>query len=224
MSVDRWLATACVAAMASFAAASDATAQSEPELDEEEETPEVEPVGEPAPRGAGDCLLVPEIECKDYPLIEFGMGWGESRSYIGSQWSYHGFAEAGYLVTLRAAPHLDLGGTLQVGFDLGRATSGFTLGPKVRLRYWTGGSAFILEASAGPVVEKFGFDGGTEAGFRIGGMTDFAFGGSGVFGGWASIMGLADPTGEHGAEMRWLLGFRANIILPAAILVVLSGK
>lgn len=156
------------------------------------------------------CIFVPRPDCRDYPLLELSLAGGESHSYVGWQWALRGTTELGLLVA--ATPHLHWGPVLEVGFDVGRITSGWSAVPKVRGRLWLGESNFTLEGSLGTIFERFAFHGGTEAGNRFGAATDLSFSYHGVGSLLGSASLAADPTGRGGAEVRLLFGFRASSI------------
>ena len=167
-------------------------------------------VGPPPSPDAGECLLFPTAPCHYTPVVELGMGWGTSRSYVGAQWSYHGFVESGLLVAL--GDGFALGPLVEAGFDLGGVTNGWTVTPKLRLRYWIDEGDFTLELAAGAAFERFGFNGGWELGTRVGGAVDAAATYMGVLGPYFSVSGLGDPGGDGLGEIRALAGFRANLV------------
>ena len=162
------------------------------------------------------CMLMPRPGCGTQAHIELGMGWGESHSYVGTQWSYRGYAEAGMLVGM--GRDWQLGPALEAAFDLGRVNSGWGFVPKVKSRYWIGGWYISLDGSLGWSLERFGFDGGTEAGTRMGAQAEVALTVLGLIGPYVSLSALGDPDGIGGSETRWLVGFRAGILTWAAVL------
>jgi hypothetical protein len=156
------------------------------------------------------CIFVPRPDCRDYPLFELSLLGGESHSYVGWQWAVRGTIELGLLVAAR--PHFHWGPALEVGFDAGRITSGWSAVPKVRGRLWLGESNFTLEGSTGMLFERYAFNDGYEARNRVGAAADLSlsYHGVGSLVGSASL--AADPTGVGGTEVRLLVGFRASSI------------
>ena len=167
------------------------------------------------------CVLVPRPGCGTQAHIELGMGWGESHSYVGTQWSYRGFAEAGMLVGLDR--DWQLGPALAAAFDLGRVNSGWGFVPKLKSRYWIGGWYMALDGSLGWSLERFVFDHGIEAGTRMGVEAEVAITALGLIGPYVSLSALGDPDGRGGSETRWLVGFRAGLLSWVAVFGALSG-
>ncbi|MFS8067170.1 MAG: hypothetical protein ACMG6S_12435 [Byssovorax sp.] len=156
------------------------------------------------------CMILPRPSCRDYGLLELSLAGGESHSYVGWQWAFRGSAEVGLLVA--ATPHLHGGPALEVGFDLGRVTSGWSAVPKVRGRLWLGESNFTLEGSIGTLFERYAFNDGYEARNRVGAAADLAFSYHGAGSLLGSVSFAADPTGHGGAEVRLLVGLRASLL------------
>jgi hypothetical protein len=172
----------------------------------------IEPV--PEPSEAEDdfgvpCVVIGRPGCGTQALLEIGMGWGESSSYVGTQWSYRGYLDAGLLVGL--GDDFQLGPTAELGFDVGRVNSGYTLSPKLRARYWIGGWYIALDGAAGAAFEHFTFDEGTENGTREGVVAELGLSVLGVLGPYAAIYALGDPGGRASHEERWIVGFRGSI-------------
>jgi hypothetical protein len=155
------------------------------------------------------CIVIGRPGCGTQPLVELGMGWGESSSYVGTQWSMHGYIDAGLLVGLH--DNFQLGPTAELGFDVGRVNSGYTLSTKLRARYWIGGWYVSLDGAAGAAFEHFTFDGGTENGTREGVVAELGLSVLGVLGPYAAVYALGDPGGRGSHEERWIVGFRGSI-------------
>lgn len=163
------------------------------------------------------CVFVPRPSCRDYPLLELSLAGGESRSYVGWQWALRGTAELGGLVA--ATPRFHVGPVVEVGFDKGRITSGWSVVPKVRGRLWLGQSNFTLEGSTGFLIEHYAFHDGEENRYRIGVAADLSFSYHGAGSLLASLSMGADPGGIGGAEVRLLVGFRASLLVWGIIAV-----
>jgi hypothetical protein len=161
------------------------------------------------------CVLLPRPGCGTQAHIELGMGWGESHSYVGIQWSYRGFAEAGVLVGL--GRDWQLGPVLEAAFDLGRVNSGWGFVPKIKSRYWMGGWYVALDGALGWSLERFSFDHGTESGTRMGAQAELAITAFGLIGPYASLSTLGDPDGIGGTETRWIVGFRGGLLTWAGV-------
>jgi hypothetical protein len=155
------------------------------------------------------CVIIGRPGCGTQPHIELGMGWGESSSYVGTQWSYHGFIEAGMLVGL--SPDWQLGPVAELGFDVGRVNSGYTLSPKLKARYWIGGWYISVDGAVGATFERFTFDGGWESGTREGLTAELALTVLGAIGPYAAVYQLGDPGGLASTETRWIIGFRGSV-------------
>jgi len=166
------------------------------------------------------CLFVGRPGCGTQPTIELGMGWGESTSYVGTQWSYHAYAEVGMLVGL--SRDFQLGPVAEIGGDTGRVTSGYTFSPKIKARYWIGGWYISLDGALGAAFEQFTFDGGTENGTRSGLTADLGFTVLGVAGPYAALYELGDPGGHDSSETRWIVGIRGNLLGWGAVLAAVS--
>jgi hypothetical protein len=162
------------------------------------------------------CVLLPRPGCGTQAHVDLGMGWGESHSYVGTQWSYRGSAEAGMLVGV--GREWQIGPALEAAFDLGRVNSGWGFVPKVKSRYWIGGWYISLDGAIGWSLERFSFDHGTEAGTRMGLQADLGLTALGLIGPFAHLSALGDPDGIGGSETRWLVGFRAGVLSWAALL------
>lgn len=202
-----------VAALAPAASAEEAVVGSDPWQIATPKRPPPHPTTAPPPsssRSSFPCMILPRPDCRDYGLLELSLAGGESHSYVGWQWAFRGSAEIGLLVA--ATPLLHWGPALELGFDLGRVTSGWSAVPKIRGRLWLGESSFTLEGSIGTLFERYAFHDGYEARNRVGGAADLAFSyhGAGSLLGSASL--AADPTGDGGAEVRLLVGFRASLL------------
>jgi hypothetical protein len=156
------------------------------------------------------CVFIPRPDCRDYALLELTLAGGESRSYVGWQWALRGSTELGLLVA--ATHHLHWGPALEVGFDIGRITSGWSAVPKVRGRLWLGESSFMLEGSIGTLFERYAFNDGEEVRNRVGGAADLAFSYHGLGSLLGSVSLGADPLGVGGGEVRLLVGFRASVL------------
>ncbi|MCC6528152.1 MAG: hypothetical protein IT373_36230 [Polyangiaceae bacterium] len=172
---------------------------------------------------AGECLVMPSVACRTSPLFDLGMGWGSARSFVGSAWSYMGYVETGVLTELGLGSSLQLGPVVSLGFDFGGVTQGWTGAPKLRLRYWIEGGDFTLELAAGAAFERFAFNGGWEAGTRVGGTVDLGASYVGAIGPWVSLYALGDPGGPHDGELRALVGFRANLLVWGYVFGALGG-
>lgn len=155
------------------------------------------------------CVVVGRPGCGTQAHVELGMGWGESHSYVGTQWSYHGFFEAGVLVGL--GRDWQLGPVAELGFDTGRVNSGYTLSAKLKGRYWIAGWYVSVDGALGAAFERFVFDDGWEKGTREGLTGELAFTVLGAIGPYVSFNALPDPGGIGATETRWLVGFRGSI-------------
>lgn len=161
------------------------------------------------------CILIPHPTCAVTPFLELGLSGGESYGYIGKQWLFRGFAEVGVLVAARRNPRFHWGPVVDVGFDVGRVTSGFSVSPKLRGRYWVGGSEyslFTLDGAIGPSFERATFNGGLATDNRAGAAADVGFLYHGVLGLFAGGFVLADPRGVAGREVRVVAGVRGTLV------------
>jgi hypothetical protein len=180
--------------------------------------PAAPPVAPPKPKPTPlPCMFVPRPDCRDYPLLELSLAGGESHSYVGWQWALRGTAELGLLVAV--TPHLHVGPALEIGFDEGRITSGWSAVPKVRGRLWLGESNFTLEGSIGTLFERYAFHDGYEARNRVGAAADLSISYHGVGSLLGSVSLAADPTGVGGTEVRLLFGFRGSVLAWGVIAV-----
>ncbi len=174
---------------------------------------------------AGDlpCIFKPQPNCEITPHVELGMGWGESYGDVGWQWSYRGFVEVGVLSATDLSTDLHWGAVVDVGFDLGRVTDGWTVSPKVKTRYWLGGSPVNLDWAIGPTFERYQYPQGTDSGTRLGLTTDLSLGVYGIVNVYGSVGRLQDYGGYGDSEIRLLAGVRGTMVMWGAILCALSG-
>lgn len=171
-------------------------------------------VAAPAPRSSSTglpCLLLPRPDCRDYGLLDLSIAGGRSHSY--GRWHGALRLSTGVGLLVAATPHLHWGPALDLGFDIGGATSGWSAVPKVHGRLWLGETDFTLEGSIGSLFERYSFKEGYETRNRVGAAADLAFSYHGAASLFGSMSLAADPSGDGGAELRLLIGFRASVII-----------
>ena len=164
---------------------------------------------------AGDlpCIFIPSHRCAITPHVELGMGWGESYGDVGWQWSYHGFFEVGVLSASQLSQQLHWGPVIDVGFDLGRVTEGWTVSPKVKTLYWIAASPINLDWAIGPSFERYTYPSGTDSGTRLGLTTDLSLGVYGVVNVYGSVARLQDYGGYGDSEIKLLAGVRGTLVM-----------
>lgn len=162
--------------------------------------------------GLGDCTFMAEARCRYSMIAELGLGGGQTHSYLGTRAFFHGFAEAGFLFQMRGAPDLHIGPVFELAIETHEVAYGWTGSPRMRARYFAGGSAFVIEASVGPQYQRYVFHDGPESGTRVGVATDLTLGFSGIAAAWAQVGALRDFGGPAMDEVRWVAGVRANLL------------
>lgn len=116
----------------------------------------------------------------------------------------------------RVVGDLHLGPAVEFGSQDGQFMTGFHIVPKLRARYWAGGSPFSLDLSAGLYVGRAWLDTGDAGRNRLGLQMDT---GLGVFGSLQLIGGFAvltDPGGVYGLQTQTFIGVRASFLALAA--------
>lgn len=170
---------------------------------------------EPAPTeppGLGDCTFWSEAVCPLSLVTELGIAGGQSDSNVGLKDYGHFFAGIGFVARTPGARDLHIGPVFELAVEVNDIAVAWTASPRVRARYFVGGTAFILEGSFGPGFERFAYVDALETGTRVGAVTDFAFGWRGVVGPFAALGALHDVGGNDGTELRWMAGIRANLV------------
>jgi len=152
------------------------------------------------------CVLASRPGCGTQLYLDLGMGWGDSFSYVGWQWSYRAFIEAGVLFGL--SRNFQMGPVLDAGLETGRVNSGYSFQPKLKARYWIAGWYIALDSAIGGSFRHFTFDGGTENGTRTGGTAELGLTLFGVVGPYVAVTQLGDPVGLAGSDTIILGGIR----------------
>lgn len=166
----------------------------------------------PPPPGLGDCTFLSEPVCPLSLVAALGMGGGQSESNVGLKDYGHFFLEAGLVVRTPGVRDLHIGPVVELAVEVNDIAVAWIASPRMRARYFAGGTAFILEGSFGPAFQRFGYTGALETGTRVGAVTDFSFGWRGIVGPFAQLGALHDVGGNDGTDLRWTAGIRANLL------------
>ncbi len=173
--------------------------------------PVVSPPPPPRRLDLGECTFLSDRSCDLSLVAELGMGGGQSLSNLGLKDFGHFFLEGGLLIPTRGARDLHIGPVFELAVEVQQVTVAWVASPRVRARYFAGGSEMVLEGSFGPAFQRFAYHDGLETGTRAGVATDFSFGYRGVAGPWAQLSALGDLGGNDRTDLRWVAGIRANL-------------
>ncbi len=179
------------------------------QADEDAEAEDAPDAELPSP-GIGDCMLFPVPECDDTLVVELGMGGGESANNVGVHSLFRAFVELGYLMPVTSDLHI--GPTFELSVSTHEIAVDWQAGPRVRARWFVGGTLFVMEHALGLEFQRFSYHDALESGTRVGAVTDFGFGYGGIAGPFLQLSALGDPAGESGADLRWVAGVRANLV------------
>ncbi len=177
------------------------------------EPPAHDPVAyEKPPPGLGDCTFFSEPICPLSLVAELGMAGGQSQSNVGLKDYGHFFADVGFLARTPGVRDLHIGPVFELAVEVNDIAVGWMASPRMRARYFAGGTEFILEGSFGPGFQRFAYTNALETGTRVGAVTDFSFGWRGIVGPFAQLDALHDLGGNDGTDLRWMAGLRANLL------------
>ncbi len=161
--------------------------------------------------GLGDCTFLSEPTCELSLVAEMGLAGGQVSTF-GVVPLFHGFLETGLLVPSRGTEHLHLGPVFELAVETHEHALAWLGSPRLRLRYFAGGTHFVVEGSAGPQFQRYAMHDVLTTGTRAGFAADFSFGYRGIVGAWIQGAGLRDFAGDSGNELRWVAGLRANLM------------
>jgi hypothetical protein len=151
------------------------------------------------------------------------MGGGETVHYAGTFPYFRAFTELGYLTQVTRDLHL--GPVLTAAIATHTIYFDWQFSPRARLRWFVGGTHFVVEHAAGLDYQGFSYHDGYESGTRLGATGDLGFGYRGIVGPFGFLSALADPTGEANWDLRWGAGLRFNLVaLATAIGGAFSGR
>jgi hypothetical protein len=186
-----------------------------------EEAPDAALTEPPPPSpGIGDCMLFPEPHCAHSMVFELGMGGGETVNYAGTFPYFRAFAEVGYLTQVTRDLHV--GPVLTAAIATHAIYFDGQLSPRARLRWFVGGTHFVVEHAAGLDYQGFSYHDADESGSRLGVTGDLGFGYRGIVGPFGLLSVLADPSGQADLDLRWGAGLRFNLVALGAALAGLS--
>lgn len=166
--------------------------------------------------GLGDCTFFPDPACPHSLISELGFGFGQNLSNIPPQlFVARTFLEFGYLTPIPLPDGFDdlhFGPVFSLAIETSDLPFSWVAGPRLRARYFVGGTHFVVEHSIGPQFQRFVYHDALETGTRVGFAADLSFGYRGIVGPWAELSALGDPGGNDGSKLQWIVGLRANLV------------
>ena len=116
------------------------------------------------------------------------------------------------------APDLHLGPTIEFGTQDGRFMTGFHIVPKVRARYWIGGSPLSIDLALGGYFGRAWLDTGDAPRNRVGVQMDAGLGLLGALHFVGGFAALGEPTGVYGGQVQGFVGARVSLLTLLAAL------
>jgi len=183
--------------------------------------PEPPPPSEPVDTDLGNCTLFPDPACRHSLVVELGVALGERRSNLPPLLLVRSFLEVGFLTAVRLpGQHLHLGPVFALAVETGPVSVAWVASPRVRARYFAGGTHFVIEHALGPQFQRFAYHDALETGTRAGIAADISFGYGGIIGPLGELSALADLGGNDGVQLAYVAGLRFNV---TALALGLSG-